>query len=91
MDVEGRFLVGAYLGGLWRCAHRLGVGRAVVGCLLAVVLGPGGAVVWLASRLGGGSCGWGLGGRLTWRGKKKPLVHRPFAPGYDIPVYFKRE
>lgn len=73
VDVEGRFLSGVYLRGLWCCTHRLRVGCAVVSGLLAVVLRPGSAVVWLASRLGGGCCcrSCGLRGRLTWRGKQE--------------------
>lgn len=74
VDVEGRFLSGVYLRGLWCCTHRLRVGCAVVGGLLAVVLRPGSAVVWLASWLGGCRCCCrccGLRGRLTWREKQQ--------------------
>lgn len=84
MHVEGRFESGPYLGGLWRCAHGLRVGRAVVSCLLAIVLRPGSTVVWLAAGLGGCSRSWGLRGCLTWGGRrmKDTFSERALAPGW---------
>lgn len=82
--LEGRFLSGVYLRGLWRCAHRLRVGCAVVSGLLTVVLRPGGAVVWLASRLSGWSCcRGGLRGRLTLNERENVEVIRVVYCGVD--------
>lgn len=67
---------GMYLGGLWCCTHGLRVGGAVVCCLLAVVLCPGSAVVWLSSRLRGWGCCscWSLRCRLTWNVNQKAII-----------------
>ena len=74
----------AYLGGLGGSAHGLGAGRAVVGGLLAVVLGPGGAVVRLASGLGGGGRR-GLGRGLTFGGKENGKDYDTFVTGQRRP------
>lgn len=62
-DDGGDLKKGGYLRGLW-C---LRVSCAVVGGLLSVVLGPGGAVVGLASGLRGCGRRCGLRSGLTWR------------------------
>ena len=80
----------AYLGGLWGSAHCLWAGGAIVGGLLAVVLCPGGAVVGLASGLGGsgGCCGLRCGLTLEAKQISERLLrvcHPPPPPGSAHP------